>query len=307
MGLKSVLKSAIPKISEYPVGRMLLGAVASVYGRALVPGFRVYWEEGVWIHRYAGFPSEHYGVHEKIMLPKRLPEGNRDIDLWLGELIHQPPESMRTLLGDICQYVPKPGDTVVDIGAGKGTATAVMAHFVGPQGKVIAVEAHPRQLQCLRKLCQLNKLEQVMIQECAVSDRPGELIIQDTETPDANSVLNQGDGFKVRAKTVDDILSELAVENVDLLTMNIEGAEALAIQGMTHSISRIRHLVIACHDFRADTDHDQVMKTRDTVTEFLNQHGFKITSYGSDQYGEAFGDWIAASNVEENRPLADPA
>src|SRR5690606_12766274 len=38
---------------------------------------------------------------------------------------------------------PKPGDRVLDVGSGSGWTTALLAHLVGPKGKVYAVERLP--------------------------------------------------------------------------------------------------------------------------------------------------------------------
>ena len=38
---------------------------------------------------------------------------------------------------------PKPGDKILDIGAGSGWTTALLSHIVGPTGKVIGIEVLP--------------------------------------------------------------------------------------------------------------------------------------------------------------------
>ena len=69
--------------------------------------------------------------------------------------------------------------------------------------------------------------------------------------------------------------------------MNIEGAEQLAIKGMSWLIERTQHVAIACHDFIADMpDFDETatlissdrMRTKQVVREFLIEHGFRVTS-----------------------------
>lgn len=46
---------------------------------------------------------------------------------------------------------PKPGETVVDAGAGVGALTEPLAAAVAPGGKVVAVEAHPERAEVLRR------------------------------------------------------------------------------------------------------------------------------------------------------------
>ncbi len=46
---------------------------------------------------------------------------------------------------------PQPGDTVLDVGAGSGWTTALLAHLVGQQGRVIGVEKIPELARFSRK------------------------------------------------------------------------------------------------------------------------------------------------------------
>ncbi len=68
--------------------------------------------------------------------------------------------------------------------------------------------------------------------------------------------------------------------SVDLLKMNIEGAEQLAIRGMTESVEKIRHVAISCHDFvlmPGFAGGDSAwFATYDTVTGFLRDMGFTL-------------------------------
>lgn len=43
----------------------------------------------------------------------------------------------------IAQALPRPGDRVIHIGAGTGYYTAILAHIVGPEGRVVAYEVEP--------------------------------------------------------------------------------------------------------------------------------------------------------------------
>ncbi len=87
------------------------------------------------------------------------------------------------------------------------------------------------------------------------------------------------------------------IEVVDLLCMNIEGAERQAVLGMARSVGKIRRVAIACHDFRADEEGDESMRTKESVTAFLEQHGFAIEEADTERYGAAADDWVAARNT----------
>jgi FkbM family methyltransferase len=284
-----VKKSVLDFLSSW-AGPAIVGQVASVYGRRRISGFRVYEQDGLWIHRY---PGPRFTAHETIRLPRPLASGAPD----MSALVHAEPASLRDILIEVANYVPKPGDVVMDIGAGKGTLTAALAHFAGPQGRVLAVEAHPIQFRCLETLCRLNGLDNVILVPAAVSDRDTELVIADGAIPDANAVSASGRGHRIRATTIDALLSTHELAVVDLLTMNIEGAEREAMRGMIGSLDRIRRVAIACHDFRADLEGDETMRTKREVTAFLEDNDFVITSRDNAGHGVAIRDWIAAENA----------
>jgi tRNA G37 N-methylase Trm5 len=62
----------------------------------------------------------------------------------------------------IIQYFhPKEGDVVVDVGAHIGRYTIIASKRVGPNGKVIAIEADPSNFEMLNRNIQLNRLANV--------------------------------------------------------------------------------------------------------------------------------------------------
>jgi FkbM family methyltransferase len=177
-------------------------------------------------------------------------------------------------------YVPRPGDVVVDVGAGIGEEVPTLARLVGPAGRVYCVEAHPRTFEFLRRTCELNGLDNVLLDNLAIGDTAGEVTISDVG--DArnyeNSILLEPDaGLRVPATTLSGYLATRRIERVDLLVMNIEGAERLAVAGMREVADRIRHVAIACHDFLADETGNEAMRTKRIVRDQLTGYGFEIS------------------------------
>jgi FkbM family methyltransferase len=137
---------------------------------------------------------------------------------------------------ELLEHYLRPGNVVLDLGANVG-ACALLAAARGC--RVIAVEAHPDNVQLLRASAAANQFAQFQVVHAAVSDRPGTIrLIHDGPyglvAPDGT-----GDGgVEVAARTVDDILAELGVEHVDLVKMDIEGSEVMAVAGMAGLLSR---------------------------------------------------------------------
>jgi FkbM family methyltransferase len=168
------------------------------------------------------------------------------------------------------------GDTVVDIGAGAGEETLTFSRAVGPSGKVISVEAHPRTFRCLKALVEYNGLKNVTALHRAIVE-PGRSIttIDDSSNYLANRVRESA-GSAVRATTMDEVVRELGLRRINFLKMNIEGAERLAIQGMSQTLKQSEVLCIACHDFLADKVGDDFYRTRELVRQFLAGSGLRL-------------------------------
>jgi FkbM family methyltransferase len=177
------------------------------------------------------------------------------------------------------EYAPQPGDTVFDIGAGIGAGALLFSRLVGDGGRVVSLEAHPRTYQRLVGLCAANRLENVTALQVAAWDSDGEVVISDIDHYLQNTVLElESGGIEVPARRIDTIAADLEITSIDLLTMNIEGAERLAIGGLDGIIDATRHVCISCHDFLADDDGSDELRTKAVVREFLADRGFRVSS-----------------------------
>jgi len=81
-------------------------------------------------------------IERKDFLPKgmeNLAELDEALPIGQGQTISQP--LVVAFMLELLQ--PKPGEKILDIGAGSGWTSALLAHIVGRQGKVIAIEIVP--------------------------------------------------------------------------------------------------------------------------------------------------------------------
>jgi FkbM family methyltransferase len=193
-------------------------------------------------------------------------------------------------------YLPKAGDVVFDIGAGVGEETIIFSKLVGDTGKVFSIEAHPRTFKALAYLVEVNGLSNVFPVNVAFSNEKGAVEIDDSENSLANSILpsTKDKSFKVTAVTFDEFVSANQIKSIDLVKMNVEGAEQLIIKGMINSLPIIKHLAISCHDFRYKNGESEFFKTKEIVLKFLRDYDFIISTQDTKDY--MVDDYVYATN-----------
>lgn len=173
-------------------------------------------------------------------------------------------------------YTPRAGDIVAEAGAGCGTETVFLSRLVGPSGLVIACEAHPWTAELLRRTVAANGLGNVTVVQVALGAVDGSAAI--TDLPPGlsigNTVVTGGPGLKVRALRLDTLIGRLGLVGVDLLKVNVEGAEADLLRGAPLDV--VRHVVVSCHDFEADRTGNAQLRTRTVVGEQLATSGFEV-------------------------------
>lgn len=197
-------------------------------------------------------------------------------------------------------YEPKEGDTIIDVGAGHGEDTLTFSRLVGKTGRVIAIEAHPLSFKALKNFCRLNQLDNVAPVHLALMDEPGSVHIIESEIWLENRVTSNGEppsSMTVPAGTLDDLCRRLGVREISFLKMNIEGAESYALLGAVETMPRIRHVCIACHDFRADQGHGDQFRTRAFVEQLLGNQGF-TASFRLDDPRDYIRDQVSGSKSE---------
>jgi FkbM family methyltransferase len=171
------------------------------------------------------------------------------------------------------------GDVVLDIGAEVGTDTVLFDAMVGPDGLVLAIEAHPVTFLRLKRTLQLSHCDRTVPILAAIAAVAGPVFIEDG--PDSlSSTISTGlsgqERHSVPGVTLDALCDEYGITDVALLKMNIEGAEAPALEGMSKCLRNTRNVVIACHDFRADAGEGELYRTRDKVRAKLTSLGFEL-------------------------------
>ena len=142
--------------------------------------------------------------------------------------------------GWIWDYLrPNVNDVFVDVGAHVGKYALKVADLM-KKGLVVAIEPNPENYKALLKGIKLNNLKNVIALNIAAFDKNcwiklfiGEMSGHHTLKRD----LNMG-YIEVKAKALDNVLKELALNRVDWIKIDVEGAEVEVLKGLENSLKK---------------------------------------------------------------------
>ncbi len=162
----------------------------------------------------------------------------------------------------ISYFRPKKGDIVIDVGAFVGLYSLYAATLVKPNGVVIAVEPNPINRAYLSENIELNE-EKIRIDHAAMGSFKGIVRFEiDENMPTSTSKLfiNNARSLKKTIKcdidTLDNLLTSLHFEHVDLVKIDVEGAELDVLQGAIKSMQNriIKKFIVEIHTWIINRD-----------------------------------------------------
>jgi FkbM family methyltransferase len=126
-----------------------------------------------------------------------------------------------------------PGMVVVDVGAHIGYFTVLASRHVGPSGRVHAVEPSEENLWYLRENIARNGLTNVTVHPVAAGSAHGKREFHVTEASDSHGFYNHPHAATLQTIEMEQApLSDLVTGHVDLLKIDVEGAEIEVLSGI---------------------------------------------------------------------------
>ena len=187
--------------------------------------------------------------------------------------------------------IMKDNETFVDVGANVGKYTLTIARdYKDSSVNIIAIEAQPENYKALCRNIEVNKnnfKNNIKAINKAVSDHKGNVtmyeyleygyrtrfetftIIDRVEgiSREETVASNRGVAIKVEADTLDNILAEITppLTKVDVMKIDIEGAEVMALKGATNTLKQLRKIIVEIHNYNFED-----------VRQILEKYNFKL-------------------------------
>lgn len=187
------------------------------------------------------------------------------------------------------EYVPREGDTILDVGAHIGTFS-LLAATKAPRIKVHAIEASRDTFNLLKINVALNRSDNITAHRVALADRKGTIDLYHATGNWGHSVVKEMSRFSetVPCTTMTDFLAENRIERIGFIKFNVEGAEFPILLGTSPDVLRRFDTMLVlyhCDLWEKNTERD--------LMEHLGRSGFRcVVRERTEQRG-----WIVATRT----------
>jgi FkbM family methyltransferase len=143
-----------------------------------------------------------------------------------------------------------PGDVFIDVGAHVGYFTLLASRRVGPAGTVLSIEPNPFAVEQLAQNLARSHIANVRVEHtaCGESHRAVQLHLH-TESNSSMASLSTanatgGVSVEVPCTTLDQLCLKHGLARVNLVKIDVEGAEPSVLRGMKRLMTDIRPVIV---------------------------------------------------------------
>ncbi len=167
---------------------------------------------------------------------------------------------------EVFKKIALKSDVIVDLGSNIGKYTILASKL--SDGKIISIEASKNNFNILLKNIQLNNAKNVIPLNFAVGNKNTSAKLFDVGSTAGYSLKNNSKKYKiVNVRKLDSTFKDLKLKKIDLIKMDVEGAELDALKGCEDYLKnkKISNIIIEIYP-------DFFPKVRD----FLSKYGYKL-------------------------------
>ncbi len=171
----------------------------------------------------------------------------------------------------------KENEVMIDVGANTGYYSLKLAKE-NQKSKILAAEADPETCKVLEKNYALNKFTNVKIYNFAITDKDGEVTLNQSETHSGSNSIFSQNILSINSKTVtvpsitlDSLLAE-KFKTIHWIKVDVEGAELLVLRGGPKTLKITKNIVIEVHEDILKQNNE----SPEEILKILKSNGFKI-------------------------------
>lgn len=188
-------------------------------------------------------------------------------------------------------YMPQPGWTVVDLGANVGVFTVLAARR---GATVYSFEPNPA---CFDRLCKNVRSNgfagSVTTFNAALSDAAGRGWMKVERGGTTGGTVTVGGDSTVEITTLDEALAGHSCDSIDLLKLDIEGAEVQALRGATEILAKTQRAVAEYHSRALLASCEEILAANGFATDL----SFVYYPEGLSDDGEEVGMFYASREL----------
>ena len=192
------------------------------------------------------------------------------------------------------KFQPINGEIVVDVGAHYGRYTLIAANCIGSKGKVIAIEADPKNFDMLNENIKLNKFENIKTLNYAASSNKSKVKLSIPEKKAGHTIYSSiipgrsptEKFIEVNANTLDNLLAEngISLERIKWIKIDVEGAELEVLKGATDVLSKSKDIALLIEIHNLGDGKNFYEPIMDLLKKYNFKTEFEIVHEGGERH-----------------------
>jgi FkbM family methyltransferase len=166
---------------------------------------------------------------------------------------------------------------IIDGGSNQGIFSLAFASF-SKNIKVFAIEPFQYCHEILNKNIKINKFKNIKIIKNILSNKIAKYNLDYSNDVSTASIIHDWGGhkiLKIKSTTIDSIKEKFKLEKIDIIKLDVEGAEILAIKGASKTILQCRPIIVLeCN--MSQFSQISFLKNLGYKTYLFNNNGFLV-------------------------------
>jgi FkbM family methyltransferase len=184
----------------------------------------------------------------------------------------------------LIEKITEKGDNIFDIGANIGYLSLIFARATGNNGKVLSFEPEEKNFNDLVENITLNNWTNIEPIKLAISNNKSQLKLfksKDNNKGSHSTIFNPDildeDYELVETITIDEFIEIKSITKIDIIKIDVEGAEYEVLDGMNRILSEIKPIIIM--EINDPIQEKRNISSRDLKEKIINYgyHCFNLT------------------------------